>query len=474
MNIQSAKNLIKIEVVPMLSLALPIVVANIGNVAIGETDKIMIRGLGVDAIDAAGFATSLFFLIAVLGIGTLSVLAPQVAASKGMNDSLTISKLLYAGLRLGWLIGIVLAGLIFGLVLMLDVFHQSSEVTQKSQIFLTIIGISIIPMMIFLSLKYFADGLSFTRVDMYITVGAFFFNILLNWLLINGNLGFPALGLIGSALATLISRTAMAIAVYIYVFKDKHFAAYRSEIDMNLIRPYLVKILKQGFPAGLQIFFEAGAFTFAVIMAGWISKFDQAAHIIAIGWASFTFMMMAGIASAGAIRVGQSRGANDRSAIRRSGTVALIIVILCMSLFCILFLTIPEPLVSLYINTDLSHDAQKVIPIAITLLIIAGFFQLSDGIQVVSLAILRGLGDIKIPTFITLLAYWIIGLPLGYFLGFKLNLGVKGIWYGLTAGLTVSAILLTTRFYNLAGKIKLRKIKFTKSKKSDLKEINSL
>ena len=458
----------------MLLLALPIIIANLGNVAMGETDKIMIRGLGVDAIDAAGFATSLFFLIAVIGIGTLSVIAPQVAASKGMEDHETIAKLLQAGLRLGWLIGIILAGLIFGLVMMLDIFHQSAEVTQKSQLFLAIIGISIIPMMVFLSLKYFADGLSFTRIDMIITLAAFLFNILLNWVLINGKLGFPALGLNGSALSTLISRTCMAVAVYIYIFKGKHFKIYKKPINFNLVRPLVLKIIRQGFPAGLQIFFEAGAFTFAVIMAGWISKFDQAAHIIAIGWASFTFMMMAGIASAGAIRVGKNRGANDRVAIRRSGTVALMVVITFMALACILFITFPGPLVSLYISADHTENAEKVISLAIILLIIAGFFQLSDGVQVVSLANLRGLEDVNIPTLITLLAYWVIGLPLGYVLGFTFNLGVIGIWYGLTAGLTVSAILLTARFYNLAGKIKLKKIKnFKFRRRGKVKEMRS-
>jgi MATE family multidrug resistance protein len=448
--------LLRADLRAMISLAVPIVIANIGHVVMGETDKIMLRNLGVIAIDAAGFSTSIFYLVAVLGIGTLSVIAPQTAAALGMKDNLVINRMLKSGVRLGWTIGIILCGILMGFVQYLFVFGQSAEVTSQAQLFLTILAISIIPMMVFLSLKFFADGLSYTRVDMFITLAAVLLNLFLNWALVYGNAGFPKMGLLGSAIATLVSRIGMATAAYLYVFRAKEFKDYHFSQAKHTLEPYLIKIVRQGFPAGLQYFFESGAFSCAVIMMGWISKYAQAAHIIAIGPASFTYMMMAGVAAASAIRVGKYRGEGNRKGILRAGTVSLVVVAGFMTISCIAFVLFPNLIIELYINTEEVKDAVQVIPLATALLIIAGFFQLSDGIQVVGLNNLRGIEDVRIPTFITLLSYWIIGLPLGWVLGFPLGMQAAGVWIGLTAGLTASAIMLTYRFYHLAGKIRLR------------------
>ena len=456
MKLYSWFRLLRADIRAMVLLAIPIVIANIGHVVMGETDKIMLRNLGVVAIDAAGFSTAIFYLVAVLGIGTLSVIAPQVAAAQGMKDNATVNRLLRAGVKLGWAIGIILCGILFGFVKYLGLFGQSPEITDKAGLFLTILGVSIIPMMVFLSLKFFADGLSFTRVDMFITLGAVLLNLFLNWALVYGNAGFPKMGLTGSATATLISRTCMAVAAYLYVFRAKEFALYRFVQKIQDVEPFLIRIIRQGFPAGLQYFFETGAFTFAVIMMGWISKYAQAAHIIALGPASFTYMMMSGVAAASAIRVGKARGEGNRKGIVRAGTVSLLVVAAFMSVACLAFVLFPHVIIPLYINTEEVKDAVQVIPLATTLLIIAGFFQLSDGIQVVGLNNLRGIEDIRIPTLITLLAYWFIGLPLGWLLAFKLHMQAPGIWIGLTAGLTASALLLTYRFYDLSGKIRLR------------------
>jgi multidrug resistance protein, MATE family len=448
--------LLRVDMRATLLLAAPIMVAQLGNVLMGVTDSVMIRRLGVVAIDAAGFGNNIFFLVAVLGIGTLSVIAPQVAAAKGMNDTDTCARLLQTGIRLGLVIGIMLAGAVFGIVFFLDFFHQPPDVTLRAREFLSIVGISIIPMMIFLALKYFADGLAFTRVDMFITLGALALNLLLNWLLINGKWGLPALGLNGSACATLISRLCMMGAILVYIFYMGPFQEYRKALKMNYLQPFFLKIIRQGFPAGLQYFFEAGAFAMAAIMTGWINKYQQAAHLIAISPASVTYMAMAGIGAASAIRVGRARGENSRSGILRAGTVSLLLVVAFMAMACVIFVFFPQPIIQLYLDVENPTDAPRVVPIAITLLVIAGFFQLSDGVQVVGLSNLRGIEDVKVPTYLTFFAYWGVGLPVGYVLAFPLQMQATGLWIGLTAGLTTSAILLTTRFYTLSNKIRLR------------------
>ncbi len=206
-------------------------------------------------------------------------------------------------------------------------------------------------------------------------------------------------------------------------------------------------MLRLGLPGGFQYFFEVGAFSGSAVMAGWIGTVQLAAHEIAISLAALAYMVASGNAAAGSIRVGEALGKASRAAVVRAGTAAILIAVVFMSLTCLLFITASVPLVGLYIKDN------SVLPIATSLLVIAGIFQLSDGVQVAGLGILRALSDVNVPTVATLFAYWIIGIPLGYWLAFHLGMGVQGIWYGLLAGLTASAALLTVRFYVLSRRI---------------------
>jgi MATE family multidrug resistance protein len=209
--------------------------------------------------------------------------------------------------------------------------------------------------------------------------------------------------------------------------------------------------LRLGVPGGCQLFFEGGAFSGAAVIAGWLGTVALASHQIAINLATVTYMVAAGISSAGAIRVGQAVGIGSQTKVVRAGTVALVLSVAFMSIACFIFLTFNHFLVQLYIQDE------AVVSLGATLVIIGGFFQLSDGIQVVGLGILRGIEDVNVPTIIALFAYWVIGLPLGYLLGFTFNMNVQGIWLGLLAGLTVSAVLLTIRFYTLSYKVRASK-----------------
>jgi MATE family multidrug resistance protein len=303
--------------------------------------------------------------------------------------------------------------------------------------------------MFFQTYKQFIEGLSQTKQAMFITVVFNLLNIGLNWLLIYGNWGFPELGLNGAGWATLISRVFMAWALYIYVTKSNRYKNYIRGLRLKQIRLTIIKkMLGIGIPTGLQFIFEVGAFSTAAIMMGWIGVNALAAHQIAINLASISYMMASGLSAAAMVRIGNQLGKRDISKLREVGFSIFGMVTVFMSVFAILFLLLKNYMPLLYI------DDPQVIKMAASLLIIAGIFQISDGLQVVALGALRGLSDVRIPTLVTLLAYWVVGLPLGYFLAFKLHWNELGIWIGLLIGLTLTAIMLLYRFNFLSSKLR--------------------
>jgi MATE family multidrug resistance protein len=279
------------------------------------------------------------------------------------------------------------------------------------------------------------------RPAMIIALLANLVNAFTNWLLIFGNWGFPQLELDGAGWATFASRVFMALALMGFVMNNKFFSKYDVTFHFKSINlPVIKKILALGLPSGFQYFFEVGAFSFAVVMVGWLGTKQLAAHQIAINLASISFMAVLGISVAGSIRVGNAVGKKDIAETRRAGFTASFLGAGVMTFAGIIFVLFRDFLPTLYVNDE------TVISYASSLLIIAALFQISDGMQAVGIGILRGLTDVKIPTAITFIAYWIVGLPVGYLLGFNFELGVQGVWIGLLLGLTTSAILLTLRF----------------------------
>ena len=258
------------------------------------------------------------------------------------------------------------------------------------------------------------------------------------------------MGMIGSAKATLISRIIMATAMLVYVYKSKHFKIYYKAIRIKSISfSVMKKIAEIGIPSGLQFLFEVGAFCFATIMVGWLGIQQLAAHQIALSIASITYMIASGIGAAATVRVGNYYGQKDIVNLKLAGFSAVIMVTFLM-IICALTFILTRNLSPQFFS--INGDVKT---IASSLLVIAAFFQLSDGIQVVSLGALRGIADVRVPTYITLVSYWLIALPIGYALGFTFHLGVQGVWYGLLIGLTVAAILLLTRFYYKRKKFNL-------------------
>ncbi|MCP4626415.1 MAG: MATE family efflux transporter, partial [bacterium] len=304
-----------------------------------------------------------------------------------------------------------------------------------------IIAFSIIPFMIFQVYRQFIEGLAFTKPAMYVILAANLVNVFGNWVFIYGNLGVPAYGLDGAGYSTLITRGFMAAIMLVYVSKAKRFQEYDPSFRFrNINWPVIKQLARVGVPTGFQHFFEIGAFSFSAIMIGWFGSTQLAAHQIGLSLAAISFMTALGISAAGTIRVGHAYGRKDIHGVRRSGFLTTIFASFVMACFGVIFVIFRDQLPLVF------SDDPAVIQIAASLIIVAAFFQVSDGAQVAGLGILRGITDVRIPMMITFVAYWIIALPTGYFLGFIVNMGVVGIWMGLLTGLSAAAIMLNMRF----------------------------
>ncbi len=439
------------EIKKTFLLALPIVIAQLGVVLMGVTDNIMVgRYIGKIGLGSAGIANSMSFLIASIGMGGLSVVAPLISKAKAERSVPEINRLFRAGIKVSLWFSVILGIVGFVCIYYFKIFQQSPEINEQAPAFMAIIIVSNAFMFVFAAAKQLSDGLSRTYVAMMITVFGLILNLIFNIVLINGYFGFPKMGLLGSAASTLITRILMMLALLAYLFNTKTFKKYLHTKYKSLqTNDLVIMIFKIGVPSGLQFFFEIAAFSLAVIMMGWLGENQLAAHQIAINVASTTYMMASGLGIAGGIRVGEGRGLKDIRKIRFSGNVALLLVVIFMMAMMLIILGFNRFLVELYISDN------EVIEIAIRLMLVAAVFQLSDGVQVVSLGILRGISDVNIPTWITMFAYWGLSLPLGYLLAFNFKMDAIGIWFGLLAGLTASAVLLTIRFYYLIKKLKL-------------------
>lgn len=429
-------------------LAYPVVLSQLGHIMVGVVDTAMVGMIGTVEQAAVALANSLYTLVLVFGLGVSYGVTPLVAAADGKKDTSQNAALLKHGVIINTLLGILLFVLLFLVSPVLNHFDQKPEVVSNAIPFLNVMMLGMIPLCIFSGFKQFTEGLSYTRVAMWISLGANLLNVLLNYLMIFGHWGFPEMGLMGSCWASFISRVLMAATMFLYVYYNRHFKAYWIGFNLkNISRELMGKILGIGIPSGLQWVFEVGAFAFAVIMIGWISEKAQAAHQVALSVAAVTYMMASGLSAAASVRVGNQYGLKDREGIRRAGFSAFFMVIAFMSIMATSFILFRNYLPHFF------NKESDVIAIASSLLVIAAFFQLSDGIQVVALGALRGIKDVKIPTYITLVAYWLIGLPMSYEFAFKLNLGVEGVWYGLSLGLTITAVFLLWRFNYVSKRI---------------------
>ena len=428
---------------PTILLAYPVVLSQLGHVLVGVCDSVMVGRTGKLPLDAVGMGVSVTTLLLVLGLGISMGSVPRVAAANGRGDEAFLGRLLVGTVWLNTLVGIGLVGLSQLLPRLLPYLGQSPEVVALATPWVRVVGWSLLPLMVFQGFREWAEGLGLTKQAMYLSIAGNVVNALLCYALIFGHFGAPAMGLMGSAWATLIARIGMAALMAQFVLRADKLRSRRPADPTAWLRPGLAELRGQlalGLPIGVQMMLEVGAFSVSFLMIGWIGVTPQAAHQIAINVASVTYMAASGIAAAATIRVGSLRGSGELAEARQAGFAAYWLAFGFMSVMGLLMLSLRHVIPQFY------NDDPLVLAQAATLMTIAAAFQISDGLQVVGLGALRGLEDVKVPSVVALLAYWALALPLGYGLGFGLKLGAAGVWLGLLTGLSAVAVVLLLRF----------------------------
>ncbi len=422
-------------------LAYPVVLSQLGHVMVSFVDSVLVGRTGTVPLAAVSLGVSSTTVLLMLGIGLSMGSVPLVAAADGRRDLPDLGRLLVSSVWLSALAGLVLAGLGQLVPFAMHYLGQPPAVEALAAPWVRVISWSLLPLMVFQGFREFAEGLGLTRQAMWLSVLANVVNAALCYALVFGKWGAPEMGLMGSAWATLMARGLMALLMAAYVLRARRLQVYRAAIgNWWPDAPTLRRLLGLGAPIGVQMAFEVGAFAAAAIMIGWLGAAQLAAHQVAINLASITYMAASGIATAATIRVGKLQGGGELGAARQAGFAAYVLGFAFMGAMAVLFICTRHVAPLLY-----SHDPQ-VLAQAATLLLIGALFQVSDGLQVVGLGALRGLEDVKVPSIVALLAYWVVALPLGYFLGFTLHLGAPGVWTGLLVGLTIVAGVLLLRF----------------------------
>ena len=440
-----------------IRLAVPVILGMLGHTFVAFADNIMVGQLGTAELAAVSLGNSFVFIAMSLGIGFSTAITPLVAEADGAGNKAGGKSALKHGLLLCTFLGVALFGLIQLGKPLLYLMDQPPEVVTLAIPYLDLVAFSLVPLVMFQAYKQFSEGLSQTKYPMYATIVANVVNIVLNYLLIFGALGFPKLGIIGAAIGTLASRVIMLILLWYLLEKKKKFHDYVTGFNFRKIEKEVMrKIIHLGFPSALQMFFEVAIFTAAIWISGVLGKNPQAANQIALNLSSMTFMFGMGLGVAAMIRVGNQKGLKNFAELRRIAQSIFLLTFILEVIFAIFFLLgrFWFPTIYLDVNDPVNQaDNMEVILLASQLLLVAAFFQISDGLQVVILGALRGLQDVKVPTFITLIAYWLIGFPICYYLGLHTELKSTGIWIGLLSGLTASAIMLYIRFNKMTKRL---------------------
>jgi MATE family, multidrug efflux pump len=427
---------------PLLKLGYPVVAANIGLVLMSLIDNAMVGVLGHIPLAASGISNTLYFVASVFGIGIMMVFSATIATWLKSKKRLA-SSMINATLFIGLIVSAFTSILLYILYENFQWFGQESSVDLEALPYFKILGYSIWPMFLHLAFKNISDGHSRTLPAMFSALSAVGLNIFLNWVLIYGNMGFPAYGLVGAGYATLICRWYMAVYMVIYILSHPDISYQWIDLKIRFSWKQVKQLLAVGIPSGLQFFYEVTAFAAAAIMSGWLGAKYLAAHQIAIGLSTFTYMIANGLSVASMIKVGESMASVKIKEIYKIGKNSVMLTSWIMFFFALIFVVFNHQLVAIF-----SYEAE-VLKVASDILLIVAFFQIFDGIQAVSLGLLRGMGDTLIPSRIALFIYWIFALPVSYILGFHTPLHMNGIWLGLTIGLMLAAFFLFRRFRRL-------------------------
>lgn len=440
-----------------LQLAYPVILGMLGHTAIGVVDNIMVGKLGTTELAAVSLGNTMVFIAMSLGIGFSTAITPIVGEADAENDQKKIRSAFHHGLILCTVLGVALFMLVTLAKPILGLLHQPKDVIDLALPYLDWVAFSLVPLIIYQGYKQFADGLSHTKYSMYAIIGANIIHVGLNYVLIYGIWIFPEMGIQGAALGTVISRIAMVVFMHFILRRNNDLRPHFNDFSFKKIsKQKLQKIIDLGTPSALQMFFEVTLFTTAVWLCGNIGKSSQAANQIALSLATVTFMFAMGLSVTAMIRISNQKGMNDYKQLIVVARSIFLLAIIVEVIFALLFVALHQILPVMFLDMDDPVNwltNQETIAIAADLLIIAAIFQISDGIQVVVLGALRGLQDVKIPMYITFVAYWVIGFPISYVLGEYTSLKAVGVWIGLLAGLTAAALFLYLRFDKITKRL---------------------
>jgi MATE family multidrug resistance protein len=429
----------------------------LGHTFVSFVDNIMVGQLGTAELAAVSLGNSFMFIAMSIGIGFSTAITPLIAEADASNNFKQAKATYKHGLFLCTTLGILLFLLVFFSKPLMYLMQQPEEVVILAIPYLNLVAFSLIPLVVFEAIKQFTDGMSMTKYPMYATLIANIINVVLNYLLIFGKFGFPEMGMVGAAYGTLVSRIIMVIYLWTLLrYKERSRKIVRNiklfTLDFSMIK----KIVNIGSLSAMQMFFEVAIFTSAIWLSGLLGKNSQAANQIALNLSSMTFMVAMGLSVASMIRVGNQKGLQNYKELRRIAFSIFLLGILLAVFFALLFFIFHKSLPNIYVDlndTTNYKDNMEVLSIASNLLLAAAFFQISDSIQVVVLGALRGLQDVKIPTILTFISYWVVGFPVSYFLCKEEMFGSFGIWLGLLAGLTTASVLLFIRFNSITLKL---------------------
>jgi len=438
-------------------LAAPVMLGMLGHTFVSFVDNIMVGQIGTAELAAVSLGNSFMFIAMSIGIGFSTAITPLVAEADSANDFEKGKSAFKHGLFLCTVLGVLLFLLLLLAKPLMYLMKQPIEVVELAIPYLDLVAISLIPLIIFQGIKQFSDGLSLTKYPMYATIVANIVNVGLNYFLIFGKFGFPEMGIVGAAYGTLVSRVIMVAYLWWLLKGRKKSKDYVTNIKFFVLdKLMLKKIIGLGTPSAMQMFFEVAIFTAAIWLSGLLGKNPQAANQVALNLSSMTFMVAMGLSVASMIRVGNQKGLHQYFELRRVAVSLFLMGFIFAVIFASLFLIFNQFFPRLYVDFDDAinfKDNLEVVTIASQLLIAAAIFQISDSLQVIVLGALRGLQDVKIPTIITFVSYWLIGFPVSWYLGKADAYGSFGIWLGLLAGLTTAAILLFIRFNYLTKRL---------------------
>ena len=424
-----------------LTLAFPIIISQLGQVTVSIVDTFMVGILGTVELAAVAFASSIYSLIFIFGLGFSLGQTPHVGKAFGKKQWWKIGVIFQNSLLINITLGILLTVVMFFATPLLYHLNQPISVVNVGMPYFNWLLASTVPVLIFFSCRQFAEGVGNTKIAMWVTISGNIINIFLNYMLIFGKFGFPALGVEGAGISTFIVRSLMALAFVVLIFRNSALKRFTQFFTIKKIHiKAIITLIKTGFPISGQLVVEVLAFSLSAIMIGWINEVNLAAHQIVLQLASATFMVGLGVGAASTILVSQQFGSKRYNATRITALTSLHLVTIFNTLTAVAFIVLRYKIPSWF-----SSDSD-VIYVAAQLMIIAGIFQLFDGWQMVGLATLRGLADVTFAMFIAITSYLIISLPVGYFLGFTCNYGSAGVWTGLCIGLIIAAIAYRLRF----------------------------